>query len=141
MKELLFNKGVGRKLCKMFKSYWHPNIMMKYLEQTAMFTQSRESSLNLTDAVQTKFHLLFTEFMIVMVITECNLDIFFGQEKIPELQELFLSLLENVKLPKLDELTCIARSQPQARPQELYSKSTFPFFRYTFTKCLYILYL
>ena len=130
LNELLFVKGVGTKLCQMFKDCWHPNMMIEYLEIAAGFTRSRESSLNITDAIQSMFQSLFTNFMIVMITrmnAKRNLDVLFSEDNCSEVEELFLSLLETMKPSKLDQLKTLAGSL--AQPQPLEYQPRFPFFR------------
>ena len=130
LNKLLFVKGVGTKLCQMFKDCWCPNMMIEYLEIAAGFTRSRESSLNITDAIQSMFQSLFTNFMIVIITrmnAERNLDVLFSEDNCSEVEELFLSLLETMKPPKLDQLKTLAGSL--AQPQPLEYQPRFPFFR------------
>ena len=130
LEELLFDKGVGQKLCHMFRSCWHPNVMVECLEQAARFAESRESCLNISDALQSKFYSLFTDFMVVMVNeinTDHNLDILFSKDVCSEVEELFLSLMQTINLPKLNQTKMLARTLPQPRPQEYQQK--FPFFK------------
>ena len=132
--ELLFVNGkkVGQKLCQMFRACWYPNEMTEYIEQAARFAQSRESSLNITDAVQTMFHSLFTDFMVVKlneIISNCDLDVLLSQDdSYSEVKGLFFSLLEITKPPKLDQLKALARGSTQQKAQEY--QPMFPFFRY-----------
>ena len=131
LRVLLWEKGVGPMLCRMFRSCWTPPIMTEYLERAAKFTQTRESSLNITDAVQTMFHSLFTDFMVVMVTrinTGRNLDVLFTDNCTPVLEKLFLELMGTVTPPKLDRLKMLAGSM--AHPNPLDYQPMFPFFRY-----------
>ncbi len=130
LKELLWDKRLGPKLCQMFRSCWTPPIMTDYLERAAKFTQTRESSLNITDAVQTMFHSAFTDFMVVMVTkinSERNLDILFTANKSVIIEELFLALTGTVSLPKLAQLKTLAGNMARPKPQ-IYQPS-FPYFR------------
>ena len=130
LRELLFDKGVGQKLCQMFRSCWHPSVMFECLKQVVRFTQSRESSLNIAEALQSKFHSLFTDFMVVMVSrisSECNLDILFSQENCYEVNEVFLLLLETMSPPKLSQIKMSARSLTRPKPQDYQYR--FPFFK------------
>ena len=129
LKEILFDKGIGKKLCQMFKDCWSPKKMTEYLEIASGFTLLRESSLNITDAIQSKFRSLFTNFMIVMITrmnVKQNLDVLFGKDYCPEVEELFLSLLETIKPPKLDEVETLIGHLEQPEPLEY--RPRFPFF-------------
>ena len=130
LRELLDNKKVGTRLCKLFRACWRAPVMVEHLERAAAFTRSHESSLNITDAVQAMFQSAFTDFMIVMVswINESrNLDVLFSDECTDIVEELFLSLLENFPTPKLTQLKALAGSLTPPRPQDHQPK--FPFFK------------
>ena len=130
LKELLWDRGVGPKLCEMFRSCWTPPLMIEYLERAAKFTLTRESSLNITDAVQTMFHSSFTDFMVVMVTkinSMRNLDVLFTDKRSKVIDKLFLDLMGTVTPPKLAQLKTLAGSMAKPKPQDY--QPTFPFFR------------
>ena len=137
---LLMKKGVGLKLCSMFRSCWTLPMMMECLEKAAKFTQTRESSLNMTDTVHTIFQSSFTDFMAVMLTKineDHNIDVLFSSKCKPEIQQLFIALMETVVIPpNLYELKKLAGSVVQSKPRhdQTYSP-TFPFFRYTYFCC------
>ena len=85
----------------------------------------------MTDALQTMFLSLFTDFMIVMITeinADCNLDVLFGDKCSPVVQKLFLELMGTVSIPKLGQLSVLAGNIAQPKP--LQYQPTFPFFRY-----------
>ena len=128
LRELLFRKRVGEKLCQLFRSCWKPPVLAEYLERAAAFTHSRESSLNLTDAVQTMFRSAFTDFLIYMVSRmnqSSNLDVLFTNSTEP-VEELFLALIGCLPIPKLHQLKVFAGSLPAPKPQD--NTPQFPFF-------------
>ena len=130
LKELLIDKGVGKILCKFFRNYWRPRVMVEHLERAATFTQSQNSSLNIKDAIQAMFQSTFTDFMVVMVArinNNRNLDVLFAPDCNPVIESLFLSLLETLPCPKLSQLKILAASLTQPQPQEY--QPVFPFFR------------
>ena len=130
LKELLISKGVGEKLCQLFRSYWKPPVLAKYLERAATFTQNRKSSLNLTDAVQTMFRSAFTDFILYMVSRmkqDRNIDVLFSDGCTEAVEQLFLSLMDCLPLPKLNQLKLYAGSLPTPKLQE--KTPQFPFFR------------
>ena len=130
LKELLIDKGVGKILCKFFRTYWHPHVMVEHLECAAAFTHTQNSSLNITDCVQTMFQSTFTDFMVVMVTrinNNRNLDVLFAPDCNPVIESLFLSLLETLPYPKLSQLKILSTSLTQPQPQEY--QPVFPFFR------------
>ena len=130
LKELLIDKGVGKILCKFFRTYWHPHVMLEHLKCAAEFTRTQNSSLNITDCVQTMFQSTFTDFMVVMVTrinNNRNLDVLFAPDCNPVIESLFLSLLETLPYPKLSQLKILSTSLTQPQPQEY--QPVFPFFR------------
>ena len=129
LKELFFEKGVGRVLCERFRSYWKPAVMTEYLERAARFTEDHESMLNITDSVQTMFMSLFFDFLVCMlsqINEEFNIDILFDSDCTPAVQELFLDILRVIPLPKLSQLQILSTSIPA--PTQDHSPK-FPFFK------------
>lgn len=130
LRELLEGKGLGPKLLSVFRSFWKPSVMVEHLERAAIFTRSHESSLNITDAVQTIFQSIFTDFMIVMMsrINENrNIDVLFSPDGSSDsVNKLFLALVDSVNVPKFDNLKLLASSLPIPKPQE--HQPSFPFF-------------
>ena len=107
-------------------------MLAEYLERAAAFTHSRESSLNLTDAIQTMFRSAFTDFLIYMLSRmnqSSNLDVLFidsDEENSKPVEELFLALLGCLPIPKLHQLKVFAGSLPTPKPQD--NTPQFPFF-------------
>lgn len=131
LKELLFEKRVGHVLCERFRSYWKPAVMAEYLERAAVFTKNRESTLNITDHIQTVFNGLFFDFLVYLVSRineDFNLDILFDEECSPPVQELFLSLLHVFPLPRLGQLKVLSSNPPIAIRLQ-HHVPQFPFFR------------
>ena len=129
LKELLFAKGVGRVLCERFRSYWKPAVMTECLEKAATFTKDHESTLNITDTVQTMFKSLFFDFLVCMlsqINQDFNIDVLFNSDCTPAVMELFLGILQVFPLPKLSQLQ--VRSTSLQAPTSNYSPR-FPFFK------------
>ena len=128
LKDLLFEKGVGLVLCKRFRSYWKPKVMTEYLERSAMFTKDRESTLNITDSIQTKFKSLFFDFLVYMlsrINEDFNIDILFDSDCTPAVRDLFLDILRGLPLPKLSQLQTLSTSLSLSTPDHT---PRFPFF-------------
>ena len=137
LRELLLTKGVGEKLCQLFRSCWKPSVLAEYLEKAASFTCSRESSLNVTDAVRTLFRDAFTDFLIYMVSQmnqNNNINVLFTDRTKPDeknskpVEELFVALLGCLPIPKLDQLKVFAGSLPVPKPHLTQYSPQFPFF-------------
>ena len=129
LRELLFKKRVGWVLCERFRSYWKPKMMTEYLEKSAMFTKARESTLNITDSIQTKFKSLFFDFLVYMlsqVNEKFNMDILFDTDCTSVVQDLFLNILRVFPLPKLSQLHTLSTSLSAPTPDYI---PRFPFFK------------
>ena len=129
LNELLFQKGIGQVLCKKFRSYWKPAVMEDYLERAALFAKNRESTLSITDSIQTMFKTLFFDFLVYIISRineDFNLDVLFGDDCTPHTQRLFLDILHVFPCPRLPELK--ARSNSLLTLQPLKYAPRFPFF-------------
>lgn len=129
LRELLFKKGVGRVLCERFRSCWNTNIMTEYLEKAAKFTKSHESTLSITDSVQTMLKSLFFNFLVCMLsrINEgLNIDVLFDSDCTTAVQKLFLDILRVVPLPHLSQLQVLGTGLSVPTQDHL---SRFPFFK------------
>ena len=113
------NKGVGEILCKKFRAYWKPKLMAQYLEEAATFSMHRESTLNITDSIQTQIKALFEDFCVYMLMqanqsfslkTLCNEDLSSPVHK------LFIDILNDFPVPKLQELKLLTSNSLSIRP-------------------------
>ena len=138
LKELLHKKGqdgitVGKILCEKFRAYWKPSVMAEQLEKAAIFTRSRESTLNMTEVIQTNFKSLFLDFLVYMIshINEnYNIDILFDPGCSDAVQELFLKILRVFPTSDLSQITLLSNNLQQPKPLEYTPK--FPFFKTVF---------
>ena len=128
LRELLFKKGVGRVLCEKFRTYWKPRVMTEYLEKAAVFTKDRESTLNITDTVQTIFKNLFFDFLACIlsrINEDFNIDVLFDSDCTPAVQKLFLDIIQVIVLPELSQLQVLSTSLPVPNTNH---SPRFPFF-------------
>ena len=141
LKILLFEKGLGDVLCEKFCTYWKPSVMSEYLKKTVVFTRSQDSTLNITDSIQTTFKSLFFDFLVYMISRineDCNIDVLFstgdstaGDSTVSlVIHRLFLNIVRVFQIPKLSELKVRSAhlqqgNQPSHLPQ-------FPFFKTVF---------
>ena len=130
--EVLFKKRqdnvtVGRILCEKFRAYWKPSVMTEQLEKAATFSRNRESTLNITETIQTNFKNVFVDFLVYM-ISRINenyyLDILFDCSE--DVQNVFLEILRIFPVPKFSQITLLSNNIPQPKPQSYVPK--FPFF-------------
>jgi hypothetical protein len=132
LKTLLFTKGVDQVLCERFRAYWSPRVMVEYLERAATFSSKRESTLNITDSIQSQFKSLFTDFCVYM-ITEANkdfnLDTLFVDED-PYIRKLFIGIFRILPVPELQQLNQLSNDLPSLHP--FIHHPRFPFFRHVY---------
>ena len=129
LEKLLNDSGVGEILCKKFCSYWKPKVMLQYLERAATFSRQTESSLNITDTIQTQFKTLFLNFCVYILTQanlQCNLDIVYGEEKPSPVRDLFIDIFQQLHIPKLSQLGVLSNILPTQN--SLLHQSCFPFF-------------
>ena len=136
LKILLFEKGLGDVLCEKFCTYWKPSVMSEYLKKIVVFTRSQDSTLNITDSIQTTFKSLFFDFLVYMISRineDCNIDVLFttGDSTVSlVIQRLFLDIVRVFQIPKLSELKVrSAHLQQGKQPSHL---PQFPFFKTVF---------
>ena len=132
LQRLLGECGLGKLLCEKFCSYWKPKVMLEYLERAATFSKQRESTLNITDFIQTQFKSLFFDFCIYMLSRaneHYNLDIVFEEkEDFSPVKTLFLDIFQHFPMPKLSQLSLLSTSMPP--PQLPLHQPHFPFFSF-----------
>ena len=132
LRGLLGECGLGKVLCEKFCSYWKPKVMLEYLKRAATFSKQRESTLNITDSIQTQFKSLFLDFCIYMLSRaneHYNLDIVFEEkEDVSPVKTLFLDIFQLFPVPKLNQLSLLSTSLPP--PQPPLHQPHFPFFSF-----------
>lgn len=131
LKTLLFEKGVGDVLCEKFRSYWKPKVMAEYLERAATFSKQHESTLNITDSIQTQFKGLFMDFCVYMLTRaneNFNLDIVYAEGVSSPTHKLFIGIFKLYPVPKLNQLKLLSNHLP-ALQAPLHCPG-FPFFSY-----------
>jgi len=131
LERLLNDCEVGGVLCQMFCSYWKPRVMLEYLERAATFSKQRESTLNITDSIQTQFKTLFMDFCVYMLTRandNYNLDIIYAENKSSPVKALFLAVFKQFPVPKLSQLGILSTSLLTPKPEPFQSR--FPFFSF-----------
>ena len=127
--DLLITKEVGVVMCKLFRSYWRPNVMSRYLEQAANLAHQNQSTRNITDTIHGAIRATFMDFMVIMVsrINEnCNLDSLFVSGGSPERDKLFREILAVYPIPPLEQLRVLCNNLPP--PRNVGFIPVFPFF-------------
>ena len=131
---LFFDRGLGEILCKKFRTYWSPKVMVEYLEWAATFFKQMESTLNITDSIQAKVEELFMYFCIYMlshINEDFNLDIIYDKNASSSAQKLFLDILSVIPVPKLSQLNFQSNNLRALQPP-LHCPQ-FPFFKLVYT--------
>lgn len=132
IKILLYEKGLGDILCERFLAYWKPSALVQFLKRAATISKERESTLNITDSVQTQFKALFTCFCIYMLTRaneDYNLDIVY-ESLSSNVQTLFVCIFKIFPVPKLDELSVRSNYLTPVKPSVL--SPNFPFFNFVY---------
>ena len=131
LRVLLFERGLDEILCKRFLAYWKPSVMVKFLKKAATISKERESTLSITDSIQTQFKSLFTDFCIYILTKaneDHNLDIPYAESMSSPLQTLFLDILKIYPVPKLDQLNFQSTGLIRLKPKV--DSPHFPFFHF-----------
>ena len=130
---LLTKTGLDKVLCGKFRAYWEPKVMAEYLERAATYSKLRESTLNITDTIQTQLKSLFTDFCVYMLIQAFEN---FNFEKMDSLNDtskpiykLFFGVLSIFPVPELHQLKFILQSDNTISPQYY---PLFPFFHFVY---------
>ena len=130
---LLCEKGLGVILCEKFLAYWKPNTLVKFLKRAATICKERESTLNITDSIQTQFKALFACFCIYMLThanEDYNLDIVYAKSPSTTIHALFVSIFKILPVPKLEELSARRNYLTPVKPSAL--SPNFPFFHFVY---------
>ena len=135
LRRLFFENGVGEILASLFLAYWKPAVMRRYLEKAAEFVLSNESTLSLTDSIQTMYTSLFTDFLVYMVM---KIDESYSIHTILEdscsqaILQLFRGILGHYPIPNLPEIkqamNKILEETQMAHQEQKCEETRFPFF-------------
>ena len=129
----LFATDLGDALCHHFRSYWKAEVMTEYLHRAVKFTQTGQTTLNITDSIHSimKSHFLdFVVYMVDYVNDNYNLDIFFGSDS-DVVKKLFLDVTRCLPIPqKLSKLKILSGIQHQSKYRKtVIGRYQFPFFQ------------
>lgn len=119
IRSLLFEKGLGGILCEKFHTYWKPKVMVEYLERAAIFSKQRESTLNITDTIQTQVKALFVDFCVIMLTRaneNFNLDIIYKENHSTPTYKLFTDMFKVSTVPELSQLHLLSNNLPVLQP-------------------------
>ena len=125
------NSDLGKTLCIKYRSYWTPQQMVQQIKQVSSFMYDRESTLNITDSIQSVVRSTFFDFLVYMFssLNERN-DIHILVEE-PEcslpVQQLFLDLLIVLPAPELPQIKVLTAAIRQQVVLPYFPR--FPFFK------------
>lgn len=131
MLNTLLERGLNVVLCDKFRAYWKPKVMAEYLEGAATFSKQRESTLNITDTIQTQFKALFVNFCVYMLtLADANFSLYalHAEDPSSSVHKLFLVVLKFFPVAELNQL--IANKISTLHPPVF--RSRFPFFVYIY---------
>ena len=129
----LFESDIGDALCHHFRSYWKAEVITEYLHRAVKFTQTGQTTLNITDLIHSivKSHFLdFVVYMVDYMNDNYNLDIFFSSNS-TEVKKLFSDLTRCLPIPqKLSKLKILSsiRHETKHRKTDI-GHYQFPFFQ------------
>ncbi len=107
-KKMLERKNLGAVLVLKFCEYWTPQLMVQQINQVLRFMSAQESTLNVTDYIQSIVRSAFIDFL-VYIFTKMNeeqdINILLDCENYSHaMNELFFNLLRALPIPELTEL-------------------------------------
>ena len=133
MLQKLFDTELGDTLCHHFRSYWKAEVMTEYLHRAVKFTQTGQTTLNITDSILSIIKSHFLDFVVYMVDymnDDYNLDILLHPESTDEVIQLFQDMAKCLPVPqKLSKLKLLSSIQHGSHcRKEVTRKYIFPFF-------------
>ena len=123
--------SLGKVLCVIYRKYWTPQLMKRQIKQVSSFMYERESTLNITDSIQSVVRSTFFDFLVYMFssLNERN-DVHILVEEpqcCPPVQQLFLDLLTARRAPKLAQIKVLMAANRHQVRLEYFPR--FPFFK------------
>ena len=125
-------KSIAEILTAKFCKYWTPQLMVQQIDQVSRSMYAQDSTLNITDSIQSIVRAAFFDFLVYMFtrISEDRIVYIDEKDGSPVICEdqLFLNLLREIRVPELAQLKSL--SATLSRPQQELKKAEFPFFKY-----------
>ena len=127
--------NIGRILTVKFCKYWTPQLMVQQIDQVSRSMYAQDSTLNITDSVQSIVRSAFFDFLVYMFIKineDHNINLS-EKDDFPIVcaEQLFLGLLTEIRVPELAQLKILSTT---LSPQQVHTKAKcifkFPFFKY-----------
>ena len=123
--------SLGKVLCVKYRKYWTPQLMVQQIKQLSSFMYERESTLNITDSIQSVVRSTFFDFLVYMFssLNERN-DVHILVEEprcCPPVQQLFRDLLIALPVPELAQIKVLMAANRQQVILPYFPR--FPFFK------------
>ena len=140
LRDLLFDRGMKRVFFTHFTSYWKPSVMFAISEQAANLASLLQSTLSITDAINTIVKSNFYDFLlyILSLVNDCQtISIVVNSDVGSPVESLALNILAVYPIPrnlselKMETVRIDKLCTNQDRLQPLFS---FPFFQFVYDK-------
>ena len=98
LSEILFDRGVDRVIFELFTTYWQPDVMIDKSEKASSLACSCESSLSITDAVNTIIKTSLYDFLlyVLSLLNDCQaIMLVVSSDRGSEIEKLVLKILMN----------------------------------------------
>ena len=121
--------NVAKILTAKFCKYWTPQILVQQIDQVSRSMYAQNSTLNITDSIQSVVRSAFFDFLVYMFtrISEHHIIEKDGSPVVCE-DQLFLTLLREIRVPEPAQLKSLSASRQQHKKSKCVLK--FPFFKY-----------
>lgn len=126
---LLKRQKLDEVLSSKFSYYWDTKVMLTNLERAATLSVQEDSTLSITDLIQTDFKKLFSAFCVHMLYRaneNFNLDIAFKGDNLA----LFVDIFKLIPIPPLNQLSILTKHLNPLKP--VTCQPNFPFFSFVY---------
>ena len=129
---LLFDRELGDILSTKFCTYWKPKTKVEQLQQVSKFMYDQESTLNITDSIQSIIQSAFFDFLVLMFtkMSENHVIHTLYDKRSPLLVQLILGFIRVFPVPSLAQLKIIGATVRYPHDAVSTYLPKFPFFKY-----------
>ena len=136
LKQLLYEKKLGKLLVTKFRSYWTPKVMVEHIQKVSKLMYAQESTLNITDSIQSIIRSTFFDFLVYLfsrMNQKLYLSIILDPGCPPVIEDLFIKLMPTIGVPDLTQLKVLCTTlRPDYQPNKVAHSPRFPFFVYIY---------
>ena len=131
--EMQERENLGQVLILRFCEYWTPQLMVQQINQVSRLMYAQESTLNITDFIQSTLRSAFFEYLLYMftkINEEQDINILLnGENGSPAVNQLFLNLIRVLPIPELAQLKVVSTiAESNIKPIVMHRIPRFPFF-------------